>query len=188
MAAAVVPLKSQTTMSVVIIGSTTPPTSMTAAEIIAQGGEGTCRWQAGPYSECSETCEGTQTREVSCQCTLASTEQVRATDDNCDRDDPRIAPLTSRSCGIECPPPTPSPTPAPVCLWKTGPYSECSTTCEGTQARTVTCDCTLATGTITTVEDSVCDQEDPRMKPVTNRSCGIECPGITTADSQRIDD
>ena len=67
-------------------------------------GEKTCFWQAGPFGLCSETCEGVQTREVFCRCTLATAEQVRATSDNCLRDDPRIEPLTTRSCGIKCPP------------------------------------------------------------------------------------
>ena len=72
-------------------------------------GEGECRWETEAYGECSETCAGRQSREVFCQCTLPTTEQVRATDDNCVRDDVRLRPIEERSCGIECPEPTTQP-------------------------------------------------------------------------------
>ena len=69
-------------------------------------GEGSCIWRvAGPYGECSATCDGTQTREVFCQCTLNTTEEVGATGDNCEIDDLRFMPINTRSCGIECLPP-----------------------------------------------------------------------------------
>ena len=146
---------------------------------------------------------------MSCQCTLSTTEQVRATSDNCVRDDPRTEPLATRFCGIKCPNDPPPATPTlvstsqlphpgtrmysrvtvilqckksvlPVCRWTSGEFSKCSATCEGTQNRRVFCQCTQPTGESLVAHDNVCGSEDSRLKPQTSRSCGgIKCP-ITT--------
>ena len=76
--------------------------------VLVSSGEGTCVWRTGPYSGCSTTCIGVQTRDVSCICTV-STMEVTATDDNCFRDSELLQPISTRSCGRECPD-TPRPT------------------------------------------------------------------------------
>lgn len=78
---------------------------VTADEVIRGGGEGTCSWQIGPFGQCSQTCDGVQTREVFCQCILHELE-LKATHDNCLRDDLPDEPLTTGSCGTKCAPGT----------------------------------------------------------------------------------
>jgi hypothetical protein len=188
-----------------------------------------CRWTTGDYTACSATCEGIQTRQVTCVCTSFSGATITTTDDVCNDQDPRIRPVANRSCGApECPavcnwtvgefsdcsaicegiqvrtvecqctqsdgtttvasgggaceseeePPTTQDCggECPICRWASGPYSECSATCKGIQTRAVTCDCTDPIGSISTVDDAICEREDPRVRPSTSRSCGIECP------------
>jgi hypothetical protein len=135
---------------------------------------------------------------VSCRCTLDTIGQVTATLDNCD-DDPRLPPLSTRSCGIECEsdepttiqpptttrPPTTTTTkattltpPIPVCRWTTGNFTACSATCEGTQTRNVTCLCVLPSGSTIVLDDIICADQDPTIKPLEDRSCGDAlCPG-----------
>jgi hypothetical protein len=191
MAATVVPLTAQTTesptgqlVSLITTAATEIfPAVFSTTEVTDRGGLGTCTWLTGAFGPCSACIDGTRTREVYCQCTLDSNEQVRATNENCERDDSSPIPLDSEPCVIpECPPDTPrspslSPPPSPVCSWTNGTYSTCSATCEGLQIRTVTCSCRLASGTTTTVPDSVCDNLDPDPRPPASRTCGDEaCP------------
>jgi hypothetical protein len=82
---------------------------LSSAAVIARGGQRTCLWRTGPYSQCSSTCSsGIQTRTVSCECTV-SEGVVLATDENCRRDSDLLKPITTRSCGEECVPTPPAP-------------------------------------------------------------------------------
>ena len=44
------------------------------------------------------------------------------------------------------------------------------------------CQCALPTGGTATVVNDVCNIMDPRMKPQTTRSCGVETRLLTAAD------
>jgi hypothetical protein len=67
-----------------------------------------------------------------------------------------------------------------VCRWTTGNFTACSATCEGTQTRNVTCLCVLPSGSTIVLDDIICADQDPTIKPLEDRSCGDAlCPGGT---------
>lgn len=85
-----------------------------------------CLWETEPYSQCSATCEGRQTRAVTCVCTEASTSRTTTVgDDVCDGNDPRPRPSISRSCGSECPAPEPKRGPRECNLTECQNQSDC---------------------------------------------------------------
>jgi hypothetical protein len=118
------------------------------------------------HNSCSATCEGIQTRQVTCVCTSFSGATITTTDDVCNDQDPRIRPVANRSCGApECP---------AVCNWTVGEFSDCSAICEGIQVRTVECQCTQSDGTTTVASGFAdCEGED---RPPASRNCSGDCP------------
>jgi hypothetical protein len=80
MAATVVPLTAQTTesptgqlVSLITTAATEIfPAVFSTTEVTDRGGLGTCTWRTGAFGSCSACIDGTRTREVYCQCILAS--------------------------------------------------------------------------------------------------------------------
>jgi hypothetical protein len=128
-----------------------------------------CRWVTGPYSDCSRTCEGVQTREVTCECKDENNLNVVSSQAFCDRDDPRIRPLASRACGVECPPPS-------TYSWVSSDWSSCDKVCgPGKQTRTVDCVRQLEMSVSEGTSDSDCEGAGIGPKPVTERDCDVTC-------------
>ena len=126
-------------------------------------------WRAGEYESCSRTCDGTQTRNVLCICSLPDGSPAGGNGSDCDRDDPRLKPIENRSCGVEC----------ANYSWVVGNWTSCSSVCSlGTQNRDVVCRKELA-GTI--IPSSERDCLDPivvaqiGVKPATQQRCDLHC-------------
>ena len=63
--------------------------------------------------------------------------------------------------------------------WKTEEYSFCSQTCAGIQTRRVYCQATVANFDPSVADDVECERDDVRLKPMEQRSCGVECPSYS---------
>lgn len=137
-----------------------------------------CRWTASQYAVCSQTCEGVQRRNVSCTCSLPDGSPAIGTDADCDRDDPRLTPIDSRSCGVEC----------ASYSWLAGNWSSCSNVCApGTRTRTVSClkermGRVFITGERDCLDPAVAAQIG--SKPVLRESCDFPCSYSTGAWSE----
>ena len=92
---------------------------------------GLYRWRTEPYSQCSQTCDGTQTRRVFCAYVQPSgRDDTVSAEINCLREDPQSKLRNSRPCGEEC----------ATFSWVTEQYGTCSARCGyGTQTRIVYC-------------------------------------------------
>jgi hypothetical protein len=113
---------------------------------------------------CSSTCEGVQVRNVYCE-QLQGDGEIRTVPDlACIRDDRRIKPISTRSCGTKCPKYT----------WITEEWANCSAVCgQATETRRVYCQNTTRTpmNNDDTVDDSYCLE----AKPKSTRDCSQEC-------------
>ncbi|KAJ8019715.1 A disintegrin and metalloproteinase with thrombospondin motifs 6 [Holothuria leucospilota] len=123
-------------------------------------------WDVCEWSECSATCNGTQTRNVDCACVEDGIKSY-ATDEDClNGIGPK--PAVARQCnGAICP------------EWVTGPLSECDVTCgTGNQIREVEC---LFNGTV--VPDFYCNFNDrpPAIVQCQLRECIPGCGIIIDA-------
>ena len=89
------------------------------------------RWRTGTYTECSRTCEGTQTRDVFCAYVYPSGAYEPVQQNiSCIRNASLEIPVDRQSCGEQC----------PTFSWVTETYGECSAICgPGTQTRVVYC-------------------------------------------------
>ena len=128
------------------------------------------------YGDCSNTCDGRQSRIVYCQCTVTDGSasgvsavnssamddfSIDASDADCERDDPRLRPVSTRLCGEECANYT----------WFEGPWGLCDKVCApGNQTRTVYCKKQTATSENST-DDSDCEAIGP--KPATELDCDL---------------
>ena len=117
-------------------------------------------WATGPYSPCSSTCTGEQIRDVYCQQEQADGRTIIVADDVCERDDLRLKPQDTRTCGVEY----------RKYKWREGTYSDCSTLCgHGIQVREVLCVREIA-GREERADDEDCiNSGEP--KPPISRSC-----------------
>ena len=96
----------------------------------------TFSWKSGAWGTCSKTCNGTQTRTVTCN--RDSDNKVFA-DSNCSG----TKPATSQTCGTTCP------TTGPWSAGSWSSYGSCSKSCGGgtqTRTRSVTCSYDSCTG------------------------------------------
>ena len=88
---------------------------------------------------------------------------IYASDADCKREDPRLRPVSTRRCGVECANYT----------WFEGPWGLCDKVCApGNQTRTVYCKKQTATSDNST-DDSDCEAIGP--KPATQRDCDFDC-------------
>ena len=118
------------------------------------------RYVEGEFSDCSATCEGVQTRTVSCQQQQGDGNIRTVADRICDRDDPRIKPMTTQPCGVEC----------STYYWVTTEWSPCSVQCGGgIQQRNVYCSKEVA-DTVRSATDNEC-RSQVGLKPAIQRSC-----------------
>jgi hypothetical protein len=128
-----------------------------------------CTWRAGEYGDCSQTCDGTQRRVISCICSVPDGSPATGNRSDCERDDPRLRPIESRSCGVEC----------ANYSWIIGNWTSCSSFCSaGTRNRDVVCRKEIG-GRI--LPSSQRDCLDPIVvaqvgsRPTTQERCDLQC-------------
>ena len=114
------------------------------------------RWEVGRFSPCSTSCEGVQTRTVTCWQQQWNGHFEIVSDSVCNRDQGIPKPPSLQPCGEEC----------ATYEWETTEWSTCSLECGyGSQERNVSC--TKQTGQIrTTSDDSTCANKLGRKPPV----------------------
>ena len=99
-------------------------------------------------------------RDVFCQQEQADGRTIKVPDSVCDRDDQRLKPFSSRSCGVEC----------ADYRWKSEEYGECSVNCgEGIQVRVFLC-VKVSSISMVRVSDRECTNRG-LSRPATSRSC-----------------
>ena len=130
------------------------------------------RWEGGPWSDCSQTCNGKQTRRVFCEGTQPDGTKIEVDTGICKAEASVIAlkSITNRSCGEEC----------KTYSWSAREWGNCNSECgPGIQRRTVACHKATISSTVT-VDDSECINAVGR-RPVRTRDCMRVCQCVASA-------
>lgn len=143
--------------------------------VLPQVETGTCRvrdceceapfYQTTDYGPCSATCEGTQTRTVTCWCVVEGmTRQENMS--VCIEKTPSSPPDSTRSCGVA------------VCAtyaYRVSPWGDCDSVCGPGQRRRVVQCIKTQSGVDTVVPLSVCTDNGLDPPPISVESCDSTC-------------
>ncbi|XP_062501532.1 A disintegrin and metalloproteinase with thrombospondin motifs 9-like [Corticium candelabrum] len=126
-------------------------------------------WKTGEFSACSQTCDGQRERRVVCQGRKSDGSTFDANLEDCN---PQVKPVSTKSCGSEC----------PEYGWLKEKYGKCDATCstndgKGNRTRRVWCSKKVGTHRKVT-KDEHCIIALRHPKPPSRKSCHVKCSVI----------